>query len=170
MRRKHIFPLRLILGLGLVCGLLLSGCGYSVYRHSDLPFTDIQIGMIENKTLEPKLQDKLYAALTEEFMKNGIRVTPAADTKLSAIIHTFDMTILSERQDLTTEYMINIYADFILEDKEGRKKELKNIIAPFTVSFITPEDLGTLLGMKELSEMKAMKDVAAKLVVALIYK
>lgn len=170
MRRKHVFPVRLILGVSLVFGLLLSGCGYSVYRQSALPFKEIQIGMIENKTLEPKLQDKLHTALTEEFMKNGIRVKPYADTKISAVVNAFDMTILSEKQEITIEYRVVINADFVVVDKDGRKKELKNIDSPFIVSFAASEDLATLLAKKELVEERAMKDVAMRIVGALIYK
>ena len=74
MKRKHGIAGRLILWSVLAGAFLLSGCGYSVHRQSDLPFSEIQIGTIENKTLEPKLQDKLHTALTEEFMQNGIMV------------------------------------------------------------------------------------------------
>lgn len=169
MRKRHHYPAQLIVWVSLVSGLLLSGCGYSIYGHSELPFTAIQIRTIENKTLEPKLQDKLHKALTEEFMRNGIMVSPVADTKLSAVIHTFDMTVLSERQEITIEYSVVIRADFTLEDKEG-KKELKNIDSPFIVSFASSEDLSTLLAKKELAEERALKDVAMRIVGALIYK
>jgi len=147
----------------------LSGCGYTVYRQSDLPFTEIQIGKIENKTLEPKLQDKLYAAFAEEFMKNGIRVSPGADTRLSAVIHTFDMTILSEKKEITIAYVINMRADFSVEDKNG-KRELKKIDSPFIVTLTGSEALNTLLAAKELAEEEAVKDVAMRVAGALIYK
>jgi outer membrane lipopolysaccharide assembly protein LptE/RlpB len=169
MRKRHCFPTQLSVGVSLVTGLLLSGCGYSIYGHSELPFTAIQIRTIENKTLEPKLQDKLHKALTEEFMKNGIMVSPVADTKLSAVIHTFDMTVLSEKQGIAIEYRVVIRADFTVEDKEG-KKELKKIDSPFIVSFVSSEDISTLLAKKELAEERALKDVAMRIVGALIYK
>jgi outer membrane lipopolysaccharide assembly protein LptE/RlpB len=159
----------MILWVSLVTGLLLSGCGYSIYGHSELPFTAVQIRTIENKTLEPKLQDKLYKSLTEEFIKNGIMVSPVADTKLSAVIHTFDMTVLSEKNEIAVDYRVVIRADFTLEDKEG-KKELKKIESPFIVSFASSGDLNTLLAKKELAEEKALKDVAMRIVGALIYK
>jgi len=162
-------PAQLMVWVSLVTGLLLSGCGYSVHRQSELPFSEIQIGTIENKTLEPKLQDKLHKALTEEFMKNGIMVSPFADTKLSAVVHTFDMTILSEKEEITIEYRVFMRADFTLEDKTG-KKEFRNIDSPFIVSFASSEDISTLLAKKELAEAKAMKDVAMRIAGALIYK
>ncbi len=170
MRRKHRISVFLILWISLLTGLLLSGCGYSVYTHSDLPFKEIKIGTIENRTLEPKLQDKLHAALTEEFMKNGIMVNPYADTKISAVLHKFDMTVLSEKKEITIEYRVLINADFIVEDKDGRKKEFKKIDSPFIVSLASSEDLATLLAKKELVEERAMRDVAMRIIGALIYK
>jgi hypothetical protein len=170
MRRKHPISVFLILWVSLLTGLLLSGCGYSVYTHSDLPFKEIKIGTIENKTLEPKLQDKLHTALTEEFMKNGIMVNPYADTKISAVLHKFDMTVLAEKNEITIEYRVVIDADFIVEDKDGRKKEFKKIESPFIVSFSGSEALNTLLATKELAEEEAMRDVAMRIIGALIYK
>jgi outer membrane lipopolysaccharide assembly protein LptE/RlpB len=158
-----------IVWVGLVTGLLLAGCGYTIHRQGELPFSEIQIGRIENSTLEPKLQDKLHKALAEEFMKNGIMVSPLSDTKISAVIHTFDMVVLSEKQEITIEYRIFIKADFTLEDKGG-KKEFRNIDSPFFVSFASSEDLSTLLAKRELAEEKAMKDVAMRIVGALIYQ
>lgn len=158
-----------ILWVSLVTGFLLSSCGYSVHRQGELPFSEIRIGRIENNTLEPKLQDKLHKALTEEFMKNGIMVSPASETKISAVVHTFDMIVLSEKQEITIEYRIFIKADFTLEDKAG-KKEFRNIDSPFLVSFASSEALSTLLAKKDLAEEKAMKDVAMRIVGALIYQ
>ena len=170
MRRKHHISVVLILWVCLLTGLLLSGCGYSVHTHSDLPFKEIKIGTIENKTLEPKLQDKLHAALTEEFMKNGIMVNPYADTKISAILREFDLSVLSEKKEITIEYRVLINADFIVEYKDGRKKEFKKIDSPFIVSLASSEDLATLLAKKDLVEERAMRDVAMRIIGALIYK
>jgi hypothetical protein len=170
MEKGRCIPVKLIAWIGLLAGLLLSGCGYSIYRQSDLPFTEIQIRPIENRTVEPKLQDKLYAALTEEFMKNGIRVTPIADTKLSAVIHRFDLVLLSEKKDIAIEYSVIMAADFILEEKDGKKRVIKNADSPFIVSFASSEDLAVLLAKKEVAEEEAARDVAMRIVGELIYK
>jgi len=170
MRGKHRISGLLLLCVGLLAGLLLSGCGYSVYTHSDLPIKEIKIGTIENKTLEPKLQDKLYAALTEEFMRNGITVNPYAETKISAVIHKFDMTVLSEKKEITIEYRVLINADFVVEYKDGSKKEFRKIDSPFIVSLASSEDLATLLAKKDLVEERAMRDVSMRIIGTLIYK
>jgi hypothetical protein len=163
-------PGQLLLSFILISAIMLPGCGYNLYRQSQLPFTEIEIGRIENRTFEPKLQDKLHAALSEEFMKNGILVSPGAGTKISAVVYAFEMTVLSEKQDFTTEYRVDIHADFVIEDSNKKKTEHKDISSPFIVSFTTPDDLGRLLGIKELAEKKALEDTAMRVVGALIYK
>jgi outer membrane lipopolysaccharide assembly protein LptE/RlpB len=170
MKRTWYTEGRLLLSLLLISVLMLPACGYSLHRQSDLPFTEIEIGRIENRTFEPKLQDKLHAALSEEFMKNGVMVNPGAGIRISAVIHAFEMTILSEKQDLVTEYRVNINTDFTVEDVNKKRTEYKNISSPFIVSLTTPDDLGRLLGMKELAEKKALKDAAMRIVGGLIYR
>jgi hypothetical protein len=169
MKKNYAYAVRLILWSVLAGAYLLSGCGYSVHRQSDLPFTDIQIGTIENKTLEPKLQDKLHKALTEEFMQNGIMVTPGSDTKLSAVIRDFGMKIFSEKNDITVQYRIIIRADFSILHKNG-KTEIKNMDTPFIVTLTASDKLNKLLATKELVEEQAMRDVAMRLVGTLIYQ
>jgi len=168
MKTHYGNAVRLILWSMLASAFLLSGCGYSVHRQADLPFSEIQIGAIQNKTLEPKLQDKLHTALTEEFMQNGIMVRPGADTKLSVVIRDFSMKILSEKDDITVQYRIIIRADFALEYKNG-KTEIKNMDTPFIVTLTASNALNKLLATKELAEDQAMRDVAMRLVGTLIY-
>jgi hypothetical protein len=57
-----------------------------------------------------------------------------------------------------------------VEDKDGKKRVIKNAGSPFIVSFASAEDLGALLAKKELAEVKAARDVAMRIVGALIYK
>jgi outer membrane lipopolysaccharide assembly protein LptE/RlpB len=153
----------------LVTVLLIANCGYSVHRKADLPFTEIMIGKIENKTLEPKLQDKLQLALTEEFEKNGISVTPGAKNRITGVIHNIDMISLSEKDGTTVEYRIIVTADFTFHDAGGTVKEIKKAGSPFIVSFSGSQDMGNLLANRDQAERKAMADVAMKVVGELIY-
>ncbi len=73
----------------LLIALSLAGCGYTLHERTALPFNEIQIEGIENRTLEPKLQDMFYRAITEEFLKYGIGVQSRADYKLSGTINRY---------------------------------------------------------------------------------
>jgi len=150
--------------------LLMSGCGYSIHRQTALPGGEISVGLIENKTVEPKLQDKLNRALTEEFVKQGIRVTPAAPYKLTGVINSFDMISLSEKEGISVEYRIIVTADFRLSDAGGKVVMTKNVNSPFIVALTASEDLGGLLAAKEVLEQKAMADLAMEIAGAVIFR
>jgi hypothetical protein len=150
--------------------LALSGCGYSLYTRASLPFQSIQIVRIENRTVEPKLRDRLYTALTEEFLKEGIAVSPQAGYKLSCTIHHFELKVLAEQSDIATEYEVIIKGNFVLTDPSGKKKEFKDIGAPFIVSFEGAGPLNELLASKEVASDKAIRDMATEIVGILIYR
>jgi hypothetical protein len=150
--------------------LTISGCGYSLHTRSSLPFQSIQIVRIENKTVEPKLQDRLYNALTEEFLKEGIAVSPQAGYKLSCIIDHFELKLLAEQSNVATDYEVIIKGNFVLTDPSGKKKEFKDIGAPFIVSFAGAGPLDELLASKEVASDRAIKDMATEIVGLLIYR
>jgi hypothetical protein len=134
-----------------------------------LPFREIQISVIENRTLEPKLQDKLHEALTEEFLKQGVKIHPGAFYKLSGTINKFELRILSEKAGVATEYEVIVQGDFRLADSSGNIREFKNIGSPFIVSFSAPEPVEELIAFKELASERAMRDMAMEIVLNLIY-
>jgi hypothetical protein len=153
------------------CSLVsLSGCGYSIHTKASMPFQSIRIVRIENKTVEPKLEDKLYLALTEEFLKEGIAVSPDAVYKLSGTISRFELKVLAEESDVATEYEVIIKGSFILTDPSGKKKEFKEIGAPFIVSFGGAGPLNELIASKEVASEKAIRDMATEIVGVLIYR
>jgi outer membrane lipopolysaccharide assembly protein LptE/RlpB len=164
---KGIRPVLLISALIVI---LLGGCGYSVQRHAALPVAEISLGRIENATFEPKLQDKLFEALTREFMKQGIGVDPSAKLKLTGMINRFDLIGLSEKNGITAEYRVVVNITFRLLDEEGKTRKTMTIDSPFIVSFTGSPDLGALLATKEVAEERAMADIAMELVGQLIYK
>ena len=167
--KKHTH-LRLLFISVLLSVFYISSCGYSIHRHADLPFKEIHIGLIENRTLEPKLQDKLHSALTEEFLRYGISINPSAGRTLTAIINKFNMVSLMEKDEITIEYQVVISADFSLLDEKGNTIKMKNVRSPFIVSFEGSEDFGTLLANRDGAEKNALRDVAMEVVGSLIYK
>ncbi|MBI5847985.1 MAG: hypothetical protein HZB31_08560 [Nitrospirae bacterium] len=159
--------------LGLLAYLavcMTSGCGYSLHRKADLPFTEIRIGKIENYSVEPKLQDKLHKALVREFTRNGITVDPSAGNVLSGVVRRFEMSSLSEKKDITVEYRIVIDADFTYRDSNGKMREIKKVMPPFIVSSSGAGDMAVLLGSRDMAEDKAVADIAVGLIGALIYQ
>jgi outer membrane lipopolysaccharide assembly protein LptE/RlpB len=168
--RKRLTILSVFLGLAYLAVLMTAGCGYSLHRKADLPFTEIRIGKIENLSLEPKLQDKLHKALVREFTKNGITVTPSVGNVLSGVVRRFEMTSLSEKKNVTFEYKIVIEADFTYRDNDGNVRVTKKVMSPFIVSTAGSQDMGVLLGSRDVAEEKAMADIAMEIVGALIYK
>ncbi|MBE0427471.1 MAG: hypothetical protein IBX72_12615 [Nitrospirae bacterium] len=147
----------------------LFGCGYSLHSKASLHFREIQIGAIENRTYESKIQDRLYEALTEEFLKQGVKVHPGAFYKLSGTINKFELRILSEKKGVATEYEVIIQGDFKFTDPSGNIKELKNIGSPFIASFSAPGPLEELIAFKELTSERAVRDMAMEIVANLIY-
>jgi hypothetical protein len=150
--------------------LTVWGCGYTMYGRATLPFDSIQIGTIENTTVEPKLQDKLYQTLTEEFLKQGIIVSPDADYKLSGKINRFEMRILSEKSGIATEYEVNIKGDFQLVTPSGDIQDFKNIGSPFIVSLQSKDVLEDIIAKKERVSKKALRDMAMEIIANLIYR
>lgn len=170
MTRNRQTMVSVLLGFAYLAVCMASGCGYSLHRKADLPFTEIRIGKIENLSLEPKLQDKLHKALVREFTKNGITVTPSVGNVLSGVVRRFEMSSLSEKNDITVEYRITIDADFTYRDSDGKVREMKKIMSPFIVVSSGSRDMALLLGSRDMAEDKAVADIAMEIVGSLIYK
>ena len=156
----------------LSCNLLLvlSGCGYSLHTKASLPFDAIRIGTIENKTLEPKLQDGLNRSLTGEFLKQGITVQNNAGYKLEGVIRKFELRVLSEKSEVASEYEVTIKGNFKLVDPAGKIKEFKDIGSPFIISFYGSGKLNELIAHKEQASERALQDMAAEIVSNLLYR
>ncbi len=148
--------------------LCLFGCGYTLHGKAALPFDAIQIERIENRTLEPKLQDRFHRVITEEFLKHGVTVSPNADYKLSGTINFFEMHVLAER-DVAVEYEIVMRGDFKLVGPSGDTKDIKGIGSPFIVSFPGSGLLENVLALKERASERALRDMATEIVGILIY-
>ena len=168
--KVHFLNSKVLTLCTLLLALSLIGCGYTTHGKSSLPFDSVQIGTIENTTVEPKLQDKLYQSLTEEFLKQGIRVSPDAKYKLHGTINLFDLRILSEKNGVATEYEVIISGEFQLILPSGDVQDLKGIGSPFIVSFQSQELLEDVIANKERASEKAIRDMALEIVGNLIYR
>lgn len=153
-----------------LAALAAGGCGYSIHPQSSLPAKEISIGLIDNRTMEPKLQDKLVRALTEEFMKQGIRVSRGAEYTITGTVNNFDLVSLSTKAGVTVEYRVTMSAEFRLLDREGHVVVVKGISAPFIVALTDEGDLGRLLAVKDSAEERAVADIAMEIVGAFMFR
>src|SRR5208283_2280870 len=99
----------------------LSGCGYTIQTRANLPFETIAVGKIENKTSEPKLQDRLHETLAETFSQYGFGVSSGARYRLQGDIYRFELLPTAEVNLTATQYQIIILGSFSLIDTESGK-------------------------------------------------
>jgi len=148
----------------------ISSCGYMLQTKADLPFESISVGKIENKTHEPKIQDKMNKILTETLMQYGFRVSPAARYRIDVDITRFDLNVLSEIGLTAAEYQVLITGEFKLTDIEkGTSTPLMSLNSPFVTYFNTLGRLVNVIAQKEMATESALKDLSQELARRIIY-
>jgi len=155
----------------LLLTVFLSGCGYTIQTRANLPFENISIGKIDNKTSEPKLQDRLHEALAETFSRYGFGVGSFARYKLQGEIYLFELIPTTEVNLTATQYQIIIKGSFKLVDTESGASIPLAAASPFITYFnANPTDtLEEIMTQKELAEAGALKNLAQTLVSLVTY-
>ncbi len=155
----------------LILIFLVSSCGYSVHKKANLPFTDIQIGKINNLTFEPKLQDKLQRALADTFIQYGFEISPTSRYRLEGDITRFEIKTLSEKDLITTEYQIFLFCSFKLIDTTTNNViKVDSITDPFVSYFSAKGRLENVLAQKESAVENSLNDLSKELIRYIIYK
>ena len=151
------------------CSLFtLTGCGYTLQGRDTLPFTSVKIGKIENKTFEPKLEDKFQKALADELIRNGIMISNSAGHVISGTINDFSLRPLAEKEGVASEYEVIIKANFFLTFPDGKVKELRSS-GVFTVSFSGSGNIGNIVAAKEQAAEIAMRNLASEIRAGTVY-
>lgn len=165
--KKILAPFAFIL----ILTLIMSGCGYSVMKKFEPPFNDIHIGKINNNTFEPKLQDKLYRMLAETFSEHGFVISSISRYRLEGDITKFELKTISEKDLITTEYLIQLFCEFRLIDTQtGSIVKIEGITDPFTKYFSAKGKLEYALAQKEIAIESSMRDISRELIRNIIYK
>jgi outer membrane lipopolysaccharide assembly protein LptE/RlpB len=155
----------------LLFAVLVSGCGYTLQGKSSLPFEAVSLGVMQNTTVEPKLQDRMSRLLAETLMEYGFDVRTSAKYRIEGKISRFDVTPVSEKSLTAIEYQIVITADFDLVDMQTQKKEIiASVSSPFITYFRSSGALVSVLAQKEASTESAIKDLSQELVRQIVYK
>ena len=152
------------------CYLLFLGCGYTIQTRADLPFDTILIGQIENRTVEPGLQDKFSKAVARAFAEYGFRVSSSARFMLEGEIIRFELEPLVERDLVAIQYEIVIKADFrLIDTKEKRTIPLVGIDSPFATTFSSTGKLQDVIAQKEMASSRALKNLSQEIVRRITY-
>lgn len=146
--------------------LLFTGCGYSIRK---TPVGSVNLGRIDNLTLEPKLEDRLAESLVLSLMKNGIRIDRRSDYTLSGAVNSFSLRGLSEKEGITVSYEVIVRGRFYLQNKEGQRRELSSR-GLFIISFAGEGPLEGVLANKEEAVERALSDMADELAASIIYE
>ncbi|MBF0591690.1 MAG: hypothetical protein HQL02_06335 [Nitrospirae bacterium] len=134
-----------------------------------MPFDNVKIGKITNTTTEPKLQDRLYEALNEQFMRRGVRVSDSSDNVIDGKINYYLVTAVSEKQGYASEYEATIKGDFTLKRDGKDVRTLKGMTSAFSETFENADRLNQLVTNKESADARAIDGLALRVVLELLY-
>ncbi len=161
---------KLILLSLIACLFLMNGCGYTMQSRSNLPFHEIDLGRVENKTHEPKLEDRLARAIGSVFPEYGFDISPNSRYRLECDINAFTMSVLSEVGLTAAEYQIATVVTIRLVDTGSGEITVIKPVSPFVTFFRSTGRLESVMAQKELATDRAMRDVAQRAAQELIYK
>lgn len=148
----------------------LGGCGYTLQTARSLPFGSISVGPIENRTFEPKLQDRLHRILTETLMEYGFEVAVSSRHVLSGSVISFTLVPLAEKDLTTTLYEVVVTGSFTLLDTEtGESKILASVKSPFITTFTGGGPIESVLSKKELATDAGLRDLSRELTRRIVY-
>jgi hypothetical protein len=169
-RVKSFFRVVAVVSYSLFLISHLSSCGYTLQTKAQLPFEEIAVGTIANKTFEPKVEDRFNRVLAETFAEYGYRVTPTAHHILDGEITGFELIPRSEQNLTATQYEVIIKASFRLTDRENGKTTPFIAGSPFITYFSSEGRLETVIARKELATVSALKNLSQELVRQISYK
>ncbi len=163
--RQHDCSVQLFLkGMIVVLVLFLSSCGYRFVGSTLLDFDSIKITHVENKTYEPRLEDKLHLALSKEFINQGISVNSAdSEVTLEATITDFELGAVGAVDDIVKEQELIMEADIRILDK-GNVTELNSIQSPIKITFQASGTVTDAVVEKEAAIDKACSEIAKEIV------
>lgn len=150
-------------------GLFLGGCGYTLQTRADLPFEAVSLGKIDNRTTEPKLQDRFNRLLAETLSEYGFLVTRSARYALEGEVTQFLLRPTVELSSVATQYEVIIRASFRLVDRETGRVTPVLADSPYITYFNSVGKLESVLAQKELSSRDALKNLSQAIVTTIIY-
>jgi len=135
-----------------------------------LPFNSITIKQVQNKTYEPRLEEKLHNALSKEFINQGIEVKRAGgDVEMEATVNIFELGAIGAVDNIIKEQSMIMRVDIKLVD-QGQVTEFKNMESPIEITFQTTGTVAASVALKEQAAEKACNEIAKEIVGRIILK
>jgi hypothetical protein len=135
-----------------------------------LPFNSITIRPVQNKTYEPRLEERLHNALSNEFINQGIEVKiSGGDVELQATVTSFLLGAVGAVDETVKEQEIIMQVDIKLTDKD-RVTEFKTMQSPIKITFESVGGVSDSVANKELSTDKASREIAREIIGQIIMR
>ncbi len=157
-------------GMIVVLALFLSSCGYRLVGSSLLAFDSINIKHVENKTYEPRLEDRLHLALSREFINLGIEVNAGgSEVTLEATVIDFKLGAIGAVDEVVKEQELIMKADIRILNNEN-VTEFKGMQSPIKITFQTTGTVSEASARKDAATDKACREIAKEIVGRIILK
>lgn len=148
--------------------LLFVSCGYRFIGSSSLPFNSVTIKPVKNNTYEPKLEERMHLALSNEFINQGMEVKAAGgDAVLDTTIKTFALGAVAAVDEAVKEQEITMEVDLRLASN-GKITEFNSMVSPIKITFQSTGTVGESVAQKETAEDKACREIAKEIVSKII--
>lgn len=152
----------------LIFCLLIISCGYEFVGSRPLTFNSITIKPVKNNTFEPKLEERMHIALSNEFINQGIEVKSAGgDVDLESTITTFALGAIGAVDETIKEQEVVMHVDLKLISN-GKVTEFKEMASPIKITFQTTGTVSQSVANKEGAADKACREIAKEIVSKII--
>lgn len=163
LQRRIIFT-----PLFFIFAILVSSCGYRFIGSGSLPFDSITIKPVRNNTYEPKLEDRMHMALSNEFINQGMEVRAAGtDAVLETTIITFALGAVAAVDETVKEQEIIMNVDLRLLSS-GKITEFNSLSSPIKITFQSTGTVKESVARKEAAADKACREIAKEIVSKII--
>ena len=146
----------------------LFSCGYHIIGSKFLPFESITIKPVQNKTYEPRLEERLHNSLSREFINQGIEVKAAGGSvSLEATVTSFQLGAIGAVDETVKEQELLMLVDIVVVDN-GETTTFKNMASPIKITFQSTGTVSQSVNEKEKATDKACREIATEIVSKII--
>ncbi len=143
-------------------------CGYKMVGSRYLPFESITIKPVQNRTYEPRLEERLHNALSTEFIRQGIEVTTdGGDVVLDTTATNFQLGAIAAIDEIVKEQEIILYVDIRLTDA-GKVTSFNSMRSPIKITFQSTSTVSQSVAEKQTATDKACSEIAKEIVSRII--